>query len=70
MFDRSVALSTVQIDFLDTLCLPLYEDLANFSSELQPLQEGCLANRDKWASTSNEEDKENQSNAEERARNL
>ena len=37
MFDRSVALSKVQIDFLDNLCLPLYKDMAKFSEELQPL---------------------------------
>ena len=48
MFDRSVALSTVQIDFLDNLCLPLYRDMAMFSVELQPLLDGSQKNREKW----------------------
>ena len=48
MFDRSVALSTVQMDFLDNLCLPLYRDMAMFSIELQPLLDGAQRNRQKW----------------------
>ena len=48
MFDRSVALRDSQLDFLDNVCLPLYEDVVKFSVELQPLVDGCRANRQRW----------------------
>lgn len=69
MFDRTMALGTVQIGFIDGLCLPLYEDMAKFSKELQPLVAGCLANRVKWAAADEAENKRSETNAE-RARNL
>lgn len=65
MFDRSAPLHLVQLDFLDNTCLPLYEDMARFSIELQPLLDGCRANRHRWATM---EDESN--SALERARNL
>ena len=48
MFDRSVALRDSQLDFLDNTCVPLYEDMVRFSAELQPLVDGCRANRQRW----------------------
>ena len=54
MFDRTVALEVVQIEFLDNLCLPLYDDMAKFSSALKPLLEGCLSNRRQWAAQARE----------------
>ena len=33
MFDRSVALRDSQLDFLDNVCLPLYEDVVKFSAD-------------------------------------
>lgn len=48
MFDRSVALNVVQVEFLDNPCMPLYEDMVRFSEHLQPLLDGCRANRKRW----------------------
>ncbi len=62
MFDRSVGLGSVQVGFIDHLCLPLYEAMAKFSKELQPLVEGCLANRIKWVEIDTE-DKRNTGDA-------
>ena len=50
MLDRTVALHGVQIQFLDSPCLTLYEDMSRFSPALKPLFEGCLANRMRWTS--------------------
>ena len=55
MFDRSVALRDSQLDFLDNVCLPLYEDVVKFSVELQPLVDACRANRHQWARKSSAE---------------
>lgn len=49
MFDRSVPLETVQIEYLDNTCMPLYKNMSGISVELEPLLEGCKANRCKWA---------------------
>ena len=40
VLDRRVALEQVQIQFLDNICLSLYEDMSRFSPSLQPLLEG------------------------------
>lgn len=71
MFDRSVGLEVVQVDFLDSLCLPLYEDMALFSSEFQPILDGCRANRRRWAKLQrSNEDSPQKNNEIEQARNL
>lgn len=71
MFDRSVALEVSQMEFLDNLCLPLYEDMAKFSLALKPLLDGCLANRRQWAADAREKSNGSQKSHEsEQGRNL
>lgn len=70
MLDRHVALSTVQIGFIDHLCMDVYENMAKFSPTLQPLVDGCLANRARWTHAEEEEQKVDQGHKEHAARNL
>ena len=37
-----------QVGFCENVCLPVYEALADLSTELVPLKEGVIANRDRW----------------------
>ncbi|KAF7490183.1 cGMP-specific 3', 5'-cyclic phosphodiesterase [Sarcoptes scabiei] len=50
MMDRKQKhnLAQGQLSFIDNLCLPLYEILAEFSEELKPLLNACKENRKKW----------------------
>lgn len=48
MMDRSASLALVQIDFLDNVCKPLYEDMVRFNEVFQPLLQGCLDNKRHW----------------------
>ena len=41
-------LSIYQVGFCENVCLPVYEALADLSTELVPLKEGVIANRDRW----------------------
>jgi len=38
----------LQVGFCENVCLPVYEALADLSTELVPLKEGVIANRDRW----------------------
>lgn len=40
----------MQIEFIDTICAPVYELISRVCARLRPLLEGCLANRDCWNS--------------------
>jgi len=54
MMDRSRIdeLPTLQVQFIDSICLPLYQRVAKVSSGLSPLLEGCLDNRKNWMNKS------------------
>ena len=67
--DRKVALEQVQIQFLDDICLSLYKDMSRFSSALEPLLEGCLANRQRWINLKSNSQADSET-GEEHARNL
>ncbi|XP_078492494.1 dual 3',5'-cyclic-AMP and -GMP phosphodiesterase 11-like isoform X1 [Ciona intestinalis] len=41
-------LPKMQIGFIDSICLPLYEALNDVSTKLQPMLDGCLENRRHW----------------------
>ena len=41
-------LPAMQVDFIDSLCLPAYRSLAKLDCSLQPMLDGCLCNRDQW----------------------
>ena len=38
----------LQVDFIDSLCLPAYRSLAKLTDTLQPVLDGCLDNRKEW----------------------
>ncbi len=42
-------LPTMQVDFIDSICLPVYRSMSKLSDALDPLLQGCLANRVEWA---------------------
>ena len=39
----------MQIGFIDGICLPCYEMLAQIEEKLSPLLDGCKANRARWS---------------------
>ena len=41
-------LPAMQVDFIDTICSPVYVAFAKMSDRLNPLLEGCQKNRQKW----------------------
>lgn len=47
--DKMSKLPEMQIDFINTICAPLYTAFNQlFPSELGPLLDGCLSNRNLW----------------------
>ncbi|KAF2366187.1 GAF domain [Trinorchestia longiramus] len=50
--DKRDKLPAMQVNFIDTICLPVYEQLAHVSSDLQPLLDGVQSNRARWQSLS------------------
>ncbi|XP_074034856.1 phosphodiesterase 11 isoform X2 [Leptinotarsa decemlineata] len=50
IMDRTKAekLPVMQINFIDSICLPIYEAFANLSENLQPLLDGVKQNRIHW----------------------
>nr|XP_042906908.1 cGMP-specific 3',5'-cyclic phosphodiesterase [Parasteatoda tepidariorum] len=53
--DRKDELPAMQVDFIDCICLPVYEALTEVQPTLSPLLEGCLENRKHWAALANDE---------------
>ncbi len=41
-------LPKMQVEFINSICLPLYEVLSELIPDLKPLLNGTLSNRDKW----------------------
>ena len=48
--DKMDRLPALQVDFIDSLCLPAYRALAKVNDALRPMLEGCLDNRRQWES--------------------
>ncbi|XP_041363475.1 dual 3',5'-cyclic-AMP and -GMP phosphodiesterase 11-like [Gigantopelta aegis] len=50
MMDREQIdkLPSMQVDFIDGICLPVYEAIAKVSPSLSPLLHGCQVNRSNW----------------------
>ena len=46
--DKMDRLPALQVDFIDSLCLPAYRALAKLTDTLQPVLDGCLDNRKEW----------------------
>ena len=57
MMDRHASLSSVQLGFIDGVCTEIYQIMTKFSPLLQPLLDGCLANRTRWVQLEEEEQK-------------
>jgi len=52
MMDRkkSTEFPSMQVKYVDEICLPVYRSLATFCDVLKPMLEGCNSNRDQWNS--------------------
>ncbi len=48
MMDRQASLALVQVDFVDGVCLRVYEDLSRLHPALTPMLDGCVVNREHW----------------------
>lgn len=46
--DKMSKLPEMQIGFIDSICAPIYTAFARLFPQLNPLLDGCLANRDLW----------------------
>jgi len=51
MMDREKKdeLPSMQVSFIDEICMPVYESLATASVHLSPMLEGCVENRHNWS---------------------
>ena len=58
-------LPAMQVDFIDSICLPVYKAFAKLSDTLEPLLEGCLQNRLEWASLAAKEERTKEENRKE-----
>ena len=38
----------MQVGFIDSICMPVYEAFAKMSDRLNPLLEGCKQNKTQW----------------------
>ncbi len=47
-------LPKMQVGFIDSICLSLYDVLHQLEPRLSPMYEGCLSNRANWESLINE----------------
>ena len=48
-------LPAMQVDFIDSICLPVYRALAGVHENLRPMEAGCEANRVHWQGLAEEE---------------
>ncbi|KAK2193573.1 hypothetical protein NP493_11g02015 [Ridgeia piscesae] len=56
MMDRQKKdeLPSMQVGFIDSICLPVYKHLARAFPALKPMVDGCLRNRAQWQSLAEE----------------
>lgn len=52
--EKKDKLPIMQVGFIDSICMPVYEAFANLSDELKPLLEGVQENRHNWQSLADE----------------
>ena len=45
-----------QVDFIDSICLPVYDCFANLSEALSPLKEACVTNKKEWSELAQKEE--------------
>ena len=46
--NQNVSFPPTQVDFIDTICLPVYQCIAGMSDGLKPLVDGTEENRRHW----------------------
>ncbi|XP_022315399.2 dual 3',5'-cyclic-AMP and -GMP phosphodiesterase 11-like isoform X1 [Crassostrea virginica] len=46
--DKKDRLPDMQVGFIDSICLPVYQAIAEISPRLEPLLDGCKKNRQNW----------------------
>ncbi|XP_054266416.1 dual 3',5'-cyclic-AMP and -GMP phosphodiesterase 11-like isoform X2 [Macrosteles quadrilineatus] len=46
--EKEDQLPLMQVGFIDSICLPIYQSFAELSDKLQPLLDGVLANKQQW----------------------
>ena len=55
--DKQDRLPMMQVDFIDAICLPVYESMRLLSPALQPMLDGCKANKIEWVKLAQAEQK-------------
>ncbi|XP_074647468.1 dual 3',5'-cyclic-AMP and -GMP phosphodiesterase 11-like [Tubulanus polymorphus] len=53
--DKKDQLPSMQVGFIDAVCMPVYQAFAKLSDDFYPLLEGCKVNRKHWAEQSHSE---------------
>eukprot|EP00096_Caligus_rogercresseyi_P012509 TRINITY_DN5262_c0_g1_i1.p1 TRINITY_DN5262_c0_g1~~TRINITY_DN5262_c0_g1_i1.p1 ORF type:complete len:922 (+),score=274.40 TRINITY_DN5262_c0_g1_i1:425-3190(+) len=46
--EKQDRLPAMQVDFIDSICLPVYESISRLSPSLKPMLDGCNSNRREW----------------------
>ena len=52
-----IGMTMFSVGFIDSICLPLYQMLAEAEPGLRPLLDGCKTNRENWEKLQEERDK-------------
>ncbi|GAB1599790.1 dual 3',5'-cyclic-AMP and -GMP phosphodiesterase 11-like isoform X2 [Argonauta hians] len=52
--DKQDELPSMQVSFIDTVCLPVYKAISKLSPKLKPLLDGCEENRRQWQQLSDQ----------------
>ena len=47
--EKKDRLPSMQLGFIDSICMPVYEAFAKMSDRLMPMLEGCLQNKTQWS---------------------
>jgi hypothetical protein len=50
--EKKDKLPSMQVDFIDSICSPVYVAFSAMSERLQPMLDGCKKNRAKWTDLS------------------
>ncbi|XP_026472829.1 dual 3',5'-cyclic-AMP and -GMP phosphodiesterase 11 [Ctenocephalides felis] len=59
--EKEDELPMMQVGFIDSICIPIYEAFATLSNKLEPLVEGVLANKKHWLELASQNNKESNS---------
>ncbi|XP_046315246.1 cGMP-specific 3',5'-cyclic phosphodiesterase-like, partial [Marmota monax] len=55
--EKKNKIPSMQVGFIDAVCLQLYEALTHVSEDCRPLLEGCQRNRQKWQALAEQQEK-------------